>query len=95
MFSMNITLLQPGLMVSDIKIELLSLTGRTVLIEHLRGVINRHFDETGSSRAEQILEGFNEHFLTLFKLVKPKTTDVSALLGRRGHSQKETLAIVQ
>jgi len=76
-------------------IELLSLTGRTVLIEHLRGVVNRHFEETGSPRAEQILEGFNEHYLTLFKLVKPKTTDVSALLGRRGHSPKETLAIVQ
>ncbi len=76
-------------------IELLFLTGRTVLIEHLRGIINRHFEETGSRRAEQILEGFNEHYLALFKLVKPKTTDVSSLLGRRGHSQKETLAIVQ
>jgi glutamate synthase (NADPH/NADH) large chain len=76
-------------------IELLSLAGRTVLIEHLRGVVNRHFEETGSRRAEQILEGFNDHYLTLFKLVKPKTTEVSALLGRRGHSQKETLAIVQ
>ena len=43
-------------------IELLSLAGRTVLIEHLRGVINRHFEETGSPRAEQILEGFNDHY---------------------------------
>lgn len=76
-------------------VELLSLDGRTVLIEHLRGVINRHFEETGSRRAEQILEGFDEHYLAFFKLVKPKTTDVDALLGRRGHSPKETLAIVQ
>jgi len=76
-------------------IELLSLGGRTVLIEHLRGIINRHFEETGSNRAEEILEGFTAHYLAFFKLVKPKTTDVSALLGRRDHSARETLAVTQ
>ena len=76
-------------------IELLSLEGRTVLIEHLRGIVNRHFEETGSSRAEEILEGFDDHYLSLFKLVKPKTTDISALLGRRGRSARETQETAQ
>lgn len=81
--------------VNDELIELLSLEGRTVLVEHLRGIVNRHFEETGSSRAEEILEGFDDHYLAIFKLVKPRTTDVSALLGRRGHSARETLETAQ
>ncbi len=81
--------------VNDELIELLSLEGRTVLVEHLRGIVNRHFEETGSSRAEEILEGFDDHYLAIFKLVKPKTTDVSALLGRRGRSARETLETAQ
>jgi len=76
-------------------IELLSLDGRTVLIEHLRGILNRHFEETGSSRAEEILEGFDEHFLALFKLVKPIATEISALLGRRGHSARQPSEVAQ
>jgi glutamate synthase (NADPH/NADH) large chain len=76
-------------------VELLSLAGRPVLQEHLRGIINRHFEETGSPRAERILSGFDEHYVLLFKLVKPKTTDVESLLGHRGNSPKETLAVVQ
>jgi len=75
-------------------VELLTLDGRAVLQEHLRGIIDKHVQETGSLRGDKILSGFDEHYVTLFKLVKPKTTDVESLLGRRGHSPKETLAVV-
>ena len=76
-------------------VDVLNLDGRGVLQEHLRGIINRHMEETGSRRAERILSGFDEHYVSLFKLVKPKTSDVNSLLGRRGNSPRETLAVVQ
>jgi len=76
-------------------VDVLNLDGRAVLQEHLRGIINRHMEETGSLRAERILSAFDEHYVSLFKLVKPKTSDVNSLLGRRGHSPRETLAVVQ
>jgi glutamate synthase (NADPH/NADH) large chain len=76
-------------------VEVVSLTGLPVLQEHLRSVINWHFQETGSLRAEHILEGFDEHFVELFKLVKPKTSDVETLLGRRDHGAEEALAVTQ
>ena len=75
-------------------VEILSLEGRAVLQEHLRGIINSHFLETGSARAERLLSGFDEHYAGLFKLVKPKTSDVATLLGHRGNSPQETLAVV-
>ncbi len=75
-------------------VDVLSLEGRAVLQEHLRGIINSHFLETGSARAERLLSGFDEHYAGLFKLVKPKTSDVATLLGHRGNSPKETLAVV-
>jgi glutamate synthase (NADPH/NADH) large chain len=75
-------------------VEVLFLDGRAVLQEHLRGIINSHYLETGSGRAERLLSGFDEHYAGLFKLVKPKTSDVATLLGHRGTSPQETLAIV-
>ena len=75
-------------------VEVLSLEGRAVLQEHLRGILNSHFLETGSARAERLLSGFDEHYAGLFQLVKPKTSDVATLLGHRGNSPKETLAVV-
>ncbi len=75
-------------------VELLALDGRAVLQEHLRGIINAHYQETNSARAERILTGFDEHYAWLFKLVKPKTSDVETLLGHRGNSPRETLAVV-
>ena len=75
-------------------VELVNLEGKGVLQEHLRGIINRHYGETGSERAERIMTGFDEHYVFLFKVVKPKTSDISTLLGRRGHSPRETLAVV-
>lgn len=75
-------------------VEVLTLDGRAVLLEHLRGIISSHQKETGSVRAERILNGFEEHYSGLFKLVKPKSSDVSTLLGHRGNSPRETLAVV-
>lgn len=75
-------------------VEVLSLEGRAVLQEHLRGILSSHFLETGSARAERLLNGFDEHYAGLFKLVKPKTSDVATLLGHRGNSPQETLAVV-
>ncbi len=73
-------------------VEILSIENRPVLQEHLRGIISAHYEETGSHRAQRILSGF-EHYAGLFKLVKPKTSDVDTLLGHRGTSPRETLAV--
>ncbi|MBU0946647.1 MAG: glutamate synthase large subunit [Proteobacteria bacterium] len=75
-------------------VEVLSLQGLPVLQEHLRGIINSHHQETNSFWAEHILTAFDEHYVALFKLVKPKTSDVATLLGHRGNSPRETLAVV-
>jgi glutamate synthase (NADPH/NADH) large chain len=72
-------------------VELLELKNREVLLEHLRGIINRHLRETGSPRAESILTDFDNYAL-LFKLVKPKTSDIETLLGHRGRSPVEMMA---
>ncbi len=72
-------------------VELVALAGRDVLLEHLRGIINTHLEETDSGRAEQLLTDFDA-FGPLFKLVKPKTTDLSLLLGHRGTSAEAVLA---
>ncbi len=73
-------------------VEALPLEELPVLREHLRGIVNAHLEATGSHRAERILAGFDEHYSALFKLVKPRTTDVATLLGRKGNSPSETLA---
>ncbi len=75
-------------------VEIITLEGKAVLQEHLRGIISAHLEETGSVRAERILTGFDGQYLSLFRLVKPKTSDVSTLLGHRGNSPRETLAVV-
>jgi glutamate synthase (NADPH/NADH) large chain len=76
-------------------VEVLSLAGHPVLQEHLRGIIDSHLQETGSPLAERLLRGFDEHYGELFRLVKPKTADISTLLGHRGTSPRETLAVIQ
>ncbi len=75
-------------------VEIITLEDKAVLQEHLRGIINAHFQETGSVRAERILNGFDGQYMSRFKLVKPMTSDVSTLLGHRGNSPRETLAVV-
>ncbi|MGB3221590.1 MAG: glutamate synthase large subunit [Desulforhopalus sp.] len=74
-------------------VDLVTLEDKAVLQEHLRGMINAHFMETGSERAERLLTGFDEQYMGLFRLVKPKTSDVSTLLGHRGNSPRETLEV--
>jgi glutamate synthase (NADPH/NADH) large chain len=72
-------------------VELLELTDRDVLLEHLRGIISAHYRETGSKRAELILTEFDT-FGPLFKLVKPRTSEIETLLGHRGSSPVEMMA---
>ncbi|WNC71655.1 glutamate synthase large subunit [Thalassotalea psychrophila] len=69
-------------------IEILELNDLSIHQEHLRGLINHHFEETGSLRAEFILENFSD-FAPKFKLIKPKATDVKTLLGHRSRSSAE------
>ena len=69
-------------------IELLPITDLTIHQEHLRGIINQHFDETGSARAQDILGNFDA-YAPKFKLVKPTATDVKTLLGHRSRSSAE------
>jgi glutamate synthase (NADPH/NADH) large chain len=69
-------------------IELLDIEDLMIHQEHLRGIINQHFEETGSCRAQEILQDFDK-FSPLFKLVKPTATDVKTLLGHRSRSSAE------
>jgi glutamate synthase (NADPH/NADH) large chain len=69
-------------------IELLPISDLTIHQEHLRGIINQHFDETGSARAQEILADFDA-YAPRFKLVKPTATDVKTLLGHRSRSSAE------
>ncbi len=62
-----------------------------MLQEHLRGIINAHVLETGSFWGENILNGFEQHYAGLFKLIKPKTAGISTLLGHRSTRPEETL----
>ena len=69
-------------------IELLDIEDLMIHQEHLRGIINNHFEETGSCRAQEILQDFDK-FAPLFKLIKPTATDVKTLLGHRSRSSAE------
>jgi glutamate synthase (NADPH) large chain len=76
-------------------VEIVELDDLAVLREHLRGIVAHHGALTGSLLAERILIGFEEYYAGLFRLVKPRTSDVANLLGHRGNSPAETLAVVQ
>jgi glutamate synthase (NADPH/NADH) large chain len=69
-------------------IEMIAIEELTIHQEHLRGIINQHFEETGSLRAQQILQDFDS-YAPLFKLIKPTATDVKTLLGHRSRSSAE------
>ena len=69
-------------------IEILPIDELAIHQEHLRGIINQHFEETGSLRAQEILHDFDK-FAPLFKLIKPTATDVKTLLGHRSRSSAE------
>ncbi|CAM3760632.1 glutamate synthase large subunit [Rheinheimera salexigens] len=59
-----------------------------ILQEHLRSLLHQHVEQTGSAKAQHILNNFS-HYLAQFKLVKPKTSDVNTLLGHRARSSAE------
>ena len=69
-------------------IEMLAVDDIAIHQEHLRGIINHHFEATGSLRAQEILLDFDK-FAPLFKLIKPTATDVKTLLGHRSRSSAE------
>ncbi|GAB3011921.1 glutamate synthase large subunit [Bowmanella dokdonensis] len=69
-------------------VEALGIEDKPILAEHLRGLINQHYEETGSEHSLEILSQFS-HYLKQFRLVKPKTSDVKNLLGHISRSSAE------
>ncbi|WP_417607368.1 glutamate synthase large subunit [Oceanimonas baumannii] len=77
-----------GLRTNPELVELLGLDELVIHQEHLRGIITQHLQETGSDRAQEILADF-DRYLPMFKLVKPKSSDVKSLLGHQSRSTAE------
>ena len=75
-------------------VEKLEVANYSILEEHLRGLIMEHAQLTHSSRAETILENWQK-YVQQFVLVKPKSSDVKALLGHRSRSVDELRVQVQ
>ncbi|MEM6161696.1 glutamate synthase large subunit [Erwinia sp. P6884] len=69
-------------------VEVLSVDDLAIHEEHLRGLITEHVHHTGSSRGEEILANWPA-WSARFSLVKPKSSDVKALLGHRSRSAAE------
>ncbi|RQM78541.1 glutamate synthase large subunit [Aeromonas jandaei] len=69
-------------------VELLDVADLAIHQEHLRGIITAHLNETGSSRAEEILANFDS-YVPKFRLIKPKSSDVKSLLGHTSRSSAE------
>jgi glutamate synthase (NADPH/NADH) large chain len=69
-------------------VEALPIEQKGILTEHLRGLINQHYEETGSEHSLYLLTHFSEA-ITKFRLVKPKTSDVKNLLGHISRSSAE------
>ncbi|GAA6186053.1 glutamate synthase large subunit [Aliiglaciecola sp. NS0011-25] len=69
-------------------VDIMSIEEKGILSEHLRGLINQHYEETGSEHALMLLTNFAEQ-LQKFRLVKPKTSDVKNLLGHISRSTAE------
>ncbi|WP_340621675.1 glutamate synthase large subunit [Xenorhabdus siamensis] len=69
-------------------VEVLSIDTLSIHKEHLRGLITEHVRLTGSQHGESILENWSQ-WVNKFALVKPKSSDVSALLGHRSRSSAE------
>ena len=69
-------------------VEIMGIEDKVILSEHLRGLINQHYEETGSEYAMGLLNNFNE-VLPKFRLIKPKTSNVKNLLGHISRSSSE------
>lgn len=74
--------------VNNEMVELLSVNELPIHAEHLRGLITEHVRLTHSSRGEAILADW-EYWVSRFALVKPKSSDINALLGHRSRSAAE------
>lgn len=69
-------------------VEVLDVEQFAIHEEHLRGLITEHVQATNSTRGEFILSHWAE-MAPKFTLVKPKSSDVKALLGHRSRSAAE------
>lgn len=69
-------------------VEVLNVDELPIHEEHLRGLITEHVQHTRSSRGEEILANWPA-WSAKFALVKPKSSDVKALLGHRSRSAAE------
>ncbi|MEW9797139.1 glutamate synthase large subunit [Alteromonas sp. CYL-A6] len=69
-------------------VDIMPIDDKAILAEHLRGLINQHYEETGSENSLSLLTDFNQT-LSRFKLIKPKTSDVKNLLGHISRSSAE------
>ncbi|WP_297474541.1 glutamate synthase large subunit [uncultured Photobacterium sp.] len=69
-------------------IEAVALDQLKIHQEHLRGLIDRHLQETGSTRAHEILANFDQ-WIPKFYLAKPKSADINTLLGHQSRSESE------
>ncbi|SQI43200.1 Glutamate synthase [NADPH] large chain precursor [Leminorella richardii] len=69
-------------------VDILAVDELPIHEEHLRGLITEHVQLTGSERAEDILANWSQ-WSTRFVLIKPKSSDVKALLGHRSRSSAE------
>ncbi|TFT46302.1 glutamate synthase large subunit, partial [Proteus mirabilis] len=74
--------------INNASIELLPVANYAILAEHLRGMIAEHVRLTGSQQGERLLSQW-EYWSQHFKLVKPKSSDVHALLGHPRRSVAE------
>lgn len=75
-------------------VDIMSIKEKGILSEHLRGLIDQHYEETGSEHSLSLLTNFAKE-LSKFKLVKPKTSDVKNLLGHISRSTAELSLQVQ
>ncbi|MFP1886592.1 glutamate synthase large subunit [Lonsdalea quercina] len=75
-------------------VEVLDVDSLAIHEEHLRGMITEHVQHTGSSRGEEILANWPV-WAVKFALVKPKSSDVQALLGHRSRSAAELRVLAQ
>ncbi|MBP9642990.1 MAG: glutamate synthase large subunit, partial [Budvicia sp.] len=69
-------------------VEVLAVDQLAIHEEHLRGLLTEHVQNTGSDRAEDILANWSQ-WAAKFTLVKPKSSDIKALLGHRSRSASE------
>src|SRR5690606_41763400 len=74
--------------VNWVLVEVVEVGTLSCLEEHVLGLITEHVQHTGSSRGEEILAKWPP-FSAKFALVKPKSSDVKALLGHRSRSAAE------